>query len=143
MSETHVISALRAKRAEISGHVHDLEKRSKTWRARLAHIDAAIKIFSPDTDPDAIPPKKPYRRSRYFQRGEFSRLVQDGLREATAPVTTADLATGILAAKGLPVDAATLVHVNEKALGVLRGLLRRGTVSKLGTGRGTRWALKG
>jgi hypothetical protein len=68
MSETHIVSALRAKRAEVSGHVHDLEKRAKAWRARLAHIDATINIFSPETDPHAMPPKKPYRRSRYFQR---------------------------------------------------------------------------
>ncbi len=68
MAEAHVISALRAKRAEVSGHIHDLEKRIHTWRARLAHLDAAIRIFSPETDPDAIPPKRTYRRARYFQR---------------------------------------------------------------------------
>src|SRR5271169_1215221 len=60
MAETHVISALRAKRAEVSGYIHDLEKRAKTWRVRLAHIDATIKIFSPEIDPDAIPPKRRY-----------------------------------------------------------------------------------
>jgi hypothetical protein len=59
MAETHVISALRAKRAEVSGYIHDLEKKVKTWRARLAHIDATIKIFSPETDPEAIPPAAP------------------------------------------------------------------------------------
>jgi hypothetical protein len=58
MSETHVVSALRKKRAEVAGHVNDLEKRVKTWRARLAHIDETIKIFSPHTDPEAIPAKR-------------------------------------------------------------------------------------
>ena len=37
MAETHVISALRAKRAEVSGYIHDLEKKDQTdarstWR---------------------------------------------------------------------------------------------------------------
>jgi hypothetical protein len=27
VAETHVVTALRAKRAEISGHVHDLERK--------------------------------------------------------------------------------------------------------------------
>jgi hypothetical protein len=74
MAETHVISALRAKRAEISGYIHDLEKKVKTRRARLAHIDATIKIFSPEIDPEAIPPRRTYRRSNYFKKGEFARL---------------------------------------------------------------------
>jgi hypothetical protein len=38
MAETHVISALRAKRAEVSGNIHDLEKKIKRMRANLAHI---------------------------------------------------------------------------------------------------------
>jgi len=33
MTETHVIFALRAKRAEVSGDIHDLEKKLKTSRA--------------------------------------------------------------------------------------------------------------
>ena len=74
MAELHVVAALRAKRAEISAHIHDLEKKITTWRARLAHIDASIKIFSPETDPEAIPPKRTYRRSGYFRKGEFARL---------------------------------------------------------------------
>jgi hypothetical protein len=59
MAETHVVSALRTKRAEITGHVHDLEKKVATWRARLASIDEAIKIFSPETDPEAYRPSGP------------------------------------------------------------------------------------
>src|SRR5450631_3338782 len=90
MAETHVISALRAKRAEVSGYIHDLEKKVKTWRARLAHIDATIKIFSPETDPEAIPPRRTYRRSNYFKKGEFARLCLDELRKADGqPITTA------------------------------------------------------
>jgi hypothetical protein len=30
MADTHVVSALRAKRAEISGYIHDLEKKART-----------------------------------------------------------------------------------------------------------------
>jgi hypothetical protein len=67
MAETHVISALRSKRAEVSGYIHDLEKRAKTWRARLAHIDATIKIFSPETNPEAIPPRRQQGRAEYLR----------------------------------------------------------------------------
>jgi hypothetical protein len=40
MAEPHVVTALRAKRAEISGHVHDLERKLARHRASLAAIDA-------------------------------------------------------------------------------------------------------
>jgi len=36
MTNTHVVSALRQKRAEISGHIHDFEKRIARQRANLA-----------------------------------------------------------------------------------------------------------
>jgi hypothetical protein len=121
MSETHVVSALRSKRAEISGHIHDLEKRAKSWRARFAHIDAAIKIFSPETDTDAIPMRRSYRRSRYFPRGEFSRLCFDELRKAAGPVTTGAIVTAIMEARGLSADdPALFTAMNDKALGFLR-----------------------
>jgi hypothetical protein len=42
MTEKHVVSALRVKRAEISGHIHDLEKRIARQRANLANLDASI-----------------------------------------------------------------------------------------------------
>jgi hypothetical protein len=47
MAETHVISALRAKRAEISGYIHELEKKVKRMRVNLSHIDATIRVFAP------------------------------------------------------------------------------------------------
>jgi hypothetical protein len=44
--KTHVVFALRTKRSEVAAHVHDLEKKVATWRARLAHIDETIRIFA-------------------------------------------------------------------------------------------------
>jgi hypothetical protein len=77
-----VLLALMAKRAEIAGHITHLEKKASRWRARLKSIDDAIKIFSPETDPEAIEPKRRYRASRYFSRGEFARLCLDSYRAA-------------------------------------------------------------
>ena len=142
MTEPHVVSALRAKRAEISGYLKELEKQVHIWRTYLVHIDASIKIFSPGTNPEAIPPRRTYRRSGYFQRGEFARLCLDELRKANGPVSTADLAKGIMAAKRLPPDdPALLATFNEKALVYLRGLVKRGTVVKTGISRDARWRL--
>jgi hypothetical protein len=139
MSETHVVSALRKKRAEVAGHVHDLEKKVKTWRARLAHIDETIRIFSPDTDPEAIPAKRTYRRARYFSRGEFARLCLDALRKAKGPLTTTEIVASVIAAKGLSVNLAPTL--TEKTLAYLRTKLATGSVVKTGVTQGARWVL--
>ena len=88
MTNSHVVSALRLKRAEISGHIHDLEKRIARQRANLANLEATIKLFSPGANPDAIPPKRAYLRTRYFAHNELSRLTQDALRIASGPLTS-------------------------------------------------------
>jgi len=82
MAEPHVVLALRAKRAQISGHVADLERKLARHRASLANIDATIRLYAPELDPDSIPPKRTYRRTRYFAKGELSRLIVSVLRLA-------------------------------------------------------------
>jgi hypothetical protein len=142
MTEKHVVSALRLKRAEISGHIHDLEKRIARQRANLANLDATIKLFSPGTNPDSIPPKRAYRRTRYFAHNELSRLTQDALRTASGPLRTAEIAAAVMQAKGMTADdAAFKAIVAARALTVLRRLAKRGAAIKRGTSRDAQWAL--
>ncbi|MDR3419988.1 MAG: hypothetical protein P4L80_01900 [Xanthobacteraceae bacterium] len=143
MAEPHVITALRAKRAEISGNVHDLERKLARHRASLAAIDATIRLYAPELDPDAIPPKRTYRRTRYFAKGELSRRVIDVLRQASGkPMTTAAITSAIVADKGFPIGEGALSEaVTDMVLAVLRRLSKRGEVAKSGTSRNAQWAL--
>jgi hypothetical protein len=136
-----VVLALMAKRAEIQGYIQDLETKARRWRARLAHIDATLTIFSPDTDPEAIQPKRRYRRSQYFRGGEFARLCLDVLRETNAPLSTAEIIAGALKAKGLPDDPALISELTEKALATLREKQKSGTIVKFGATIGAKWQL--
>src|ERR1700737_365996 len=141
MTNSHVTSALRRKRAEISGHIHDLEKRIARQRANLANLDATIKLFSPGTNPDAIPPKRTYRRTRYFAHNELSRLTQDALRKASGPLTSTEIAAAVMQVKTMPsTDPAFKELVADRALTVLRRLAKRGAVVKSGTSRNAQWA---
>jgi hypothetical protein len=142
MTNSHVVSALRLKRAEISGHIHDLEKRIARQRANLGNLDATIRLFSPGTNPDAIPPKRPYRRTRYFAHNELSRLTQDVLRTASRPLTSAEIAGAVMRAKGMPSDDAAFKEiVADRVVTVLRRLAKRAEVVKSGTSRNAQWAL--
>jgi hypothetical protein len=142
MTNSHVVSALRLKRAEISGHVHDLEKRIARQRADLANLDATIKLFSPGMNPDAIPPKRAYRRTRYFTHNELSRLTQDVLRAASGPLTSAEITAAVMQAKGMPADDAAFKRiVAGRVLTVLRRLVKRGMVANSGVSRNAQWEL--
>ena len=127
MTNSHVISALRLKRAEISGHIHDLEKRIARQRANLANLDATIKLFSPGTNPNAIRRNGFYRRTRYFAHNELSRLTQDDLRIASGTTYVGRNSRRRHAGKGMPSgDTALKEIVAARALTVLRRLAKRG-----------------
>ncbi len=143
MAEPHVVSALRAKRAEISGHVHDLERKLARHRASLAAIDGTIRLYAPELDPDSIQPKRTYRRTRYFAKGELSRRVVSVLRQADGkPMTTAAITSAIVMDKGFPVGEGALSEaVTDMTLTVLRRLCKQETVAKSGASRNAQWAL--
>ncbi len=143
MPEPHVVTALRAKRAEISGYIHDLERKLARHRASLAALDATIRLYAPELNPDSIPPKRTYRRTRYFAKGELARRILSALREASGkPMTTAAITCAIVADKGFPVGEGALSEaVSDMALTVLRRLSKRETVTKSGTSRNAQWVL--
>ena len=102
MAETHVIGALRHKRAELAGMLRQLEQQLVQQRANLTHVDATMRLFDPDIRPKDIRPKQPRARNAWFRQGECLRLIYDELREATQPVTTREIAERIMRVKAIP-----------------------------------------
>ena len=101
MADSHVITALRAKRDEVASFIHDLEKRVRQMRANLGHIDATIKLLSPD-DTEALPARRRYRRSRYFSAGDLPRLCADVMRQAKGkPITSRAIAEAVITARSI------------------------------------------
>ena len=143
MAEPQVVTALIAKRAELGGHIVELEKRIARLRDALASVDTTIRLFSPGIDPAAIPAKRPYRRHmRHFSHRELPRLVADTLRRATGPLTTGDIVSAIMQLKGKSAgDAGFNTMVSERVACQLRALSKRGEAVAVGTGRAIAWAL--
>lgn len=52
MGESHVISGLKAKRARIAGEIIVAQEIVARRTKELLAIDAVIRLFSPDCDPD-------------------------------------------------------------------------------------------
>ena len=57
MAESHVVSALVDKRAELTGQIVRIEQQLGQIRADLVHIDATIRLFAPKLEPETIQPK--------------------------------------------------------------------------------------
>jgi hypothetical protein len=145
MADPHVISALREKRALVSGLIEKLERKLAQHRADLTHIDGVLRLFQPDRDPSEIKPKRTYaRRTRYFARNELSRLCMDALRAAAdGELMTPDAIAGrIIETKGFDAaDSALRKAIGEQCLALLRSFRKRGTVEQVGLGRGMTWKI--
>jgi hypothetical protein len=134
----HAIVALRKRREEIAGQVHDAEKRVTKLRSALANLDAAIAILTPD-HADYVAPRRAYRRDAYFKRNELSRLVREALRDAGKPLAAGEIAAAVIAAKRFPDTAhLAITKMIVARLGVLAG---RGEIAKTGKTRDARWAI--
>ena len=78
MAESHVISALAAKHAELQGRIKSYQEAIKKARDEISTISKSIKIFDPNYDLRKIAPKK--TRERYFKHKELTRLVIEHIK---------------------------------------------------------------
>lgn len=122
MAESHVVTGLVAKRAELAGLIDHHRKEVERIGGDLRHIDAAIKIFSPDTDLRAIRARPHQERSVLFRPGEAPRAVLDVLRRAGGPLTSRETVERILAARKIEATPERIGAVQKSVLIVLKSL---------------------
>src|SRR5437588_6558380 len=107
-----------------------LQRRLDQHRADLTHIDGVLRILATDLDPESIRPKRAYRRNRYFSRNELSRLCLGVLRTAAGEaLSTDDIASRVIAAKGFDADDASLrAAIREQVGSTVKRLHRTGAI---------------
>ena len=142
MAESHVVSALTNKRAEIAGMIARAQQQIGRFRADLAHVDATIRLFAPAMEPETIPAKRIRQSDLRFEPGGLSRRVLDALRRAGAPIRAPDLVRAVMIDNGLdPADRADFAHVQWKVRDTLKRLSKRGLVASDGAGHGVLWRI--
>ena len=123
MAETHVISALKRKRAVISGELGQAEKRCEAMRLHLVALDQTLRLMGYEGDPADIRPVQ--RRRRLFRRGELQRAIMEILRTAGGPMTDAELVDRVMATKALDGENVDLRRtVIERVKAVRRRLVK-------------------
>jgi hypothetical protein len=145
MAEPHVVSALREKRAEISGELLRLEEEIVRRRAELLHLDATLSLFAPELEPNSIKPKRRNgRKPSWFCHGQRSRLVLSLLRTADRALTTREIATLLMTGNNLnPSDVPARDAVQKTVLAVLNEGKRRGIIQRIAStfGEPVRWLI--
>jgi hypothetical protein len=143
MGEPHVISGLKAKRARIAGEIIQAQEIVARRTKELLAIDAVIRMFSPDCDPDMIAPIRPSSRGLFFQYKELGRLCLDALRIAGKPVTLDQIASHVMLAKGLPDDKHLRKRVTDTARASLMRQAQKGRVRRILDEPDMWWELSG
>lgn len=127
MKNEHVLSGLKAKRAEIAGQIEMMQREMRVLVATIGHIDATIRTFDPTVDLEDIKPKLPPRFQAF--KGEVSRLLLDTLRESKTPLPVYDLALAVAAGRGINTDDKPFMSILRRRVdAALRNLRKRGTV---------------
>lgn len=131
MSESHVVSGLVSKRAEVAGQIVSFKAEIVRLQAALSHLDGAIKLFAPQFNLRDVKARRTNKRSRYFANGEAQRLALEVMRDAGAPLTSREISDRMLLTKGIE-DVAASACVQKNVLLILsrhKGKLVRKCVS--------------
>ncbi len=139
MTETHILSGLKAKRHDVEASIKAYDAKLQQARRDLAHVNATLALFASD-EPGTI---RAYTdTSRLFNRGELWGLCQAMLTEH-GPQDTRELSRRIAEAKGM--DAADPVLCKALAYRIIQALTlqwKRKRIGSEGIRRGVRvWAL--
>ena len=97
MADPHVISALKVKRAELSGELIAADKRILQLREDIGSLDRTIRVFDPTAEPHTIRPILRRKKSPLIPHGQCSRAVLDMLRHAESPMTAREIAAQLAA----------------------------------------------
>ena len=138
MAESHIVSGLVAKHAELAGIIQFHQAEINRVSSDIKHLDATLKLFAPEIDLRSIGVKRVTRSCirvggfKRFKSKESHTLVLDQLRVATEPLTTAMICTAIMTDRGIEDTKEVRISIQRTLHGTLRRLAQRDLVKEAG-----------
>lgn len=124
MADTHVVSALRDKRAQLAGQIDALQDQLREAMIAVDHVDSTLRLFVPDIDLDEIKPKPLPPRHHAF-KGQVTRAILAMLRKEGAMDAKA-ITLRLMAERELNMTDKVLVKAMQKRISAaLRNLRER------------------
>lgn len=130
MAETHVITALVRKRAQVAGEIETVRARLERLIGALETLDGAILVFDPEYVVAGIRPIA-YRLQDKGRapRGELPRMLLDLIREAGEPMTAPQIVGLVMQKKGLDQsDQRAVRHMTVTVNAALRRHRKKGAI---------------
>lgn len=142
MAESHVVSGLIAKRADMAGMIGHHKKEMERLMGALGHLDATIKLFAPEFDLRTVRAKEHRKRNQYFRPGECQRLVLEIFRDARGPLSSRQIAEQIIERMQMDPSSILIEQMQKNAIAVVHRLEKADTVALAGKdGLGQTWTL--
>ncbi len=136
MAESHMVSGLVAKHAELAGLIQFHRAEIERVAADLKHVDATLKLFSPEFDLRSLGVKRVRKSSlggfKRFKGNESQTIVLDQLRQAKKPISATMICTALMVARGIEDTREMRISINRTLTGTLRRLEKRGLVKEVG-----------
>ena len=138
----YALEALKRKRAEMTGEIARCHARLSQLSDDLEHLDATLRLFAPDFVAESIRPKVFVPPKSWSKRGEMSRTVLSALRIAKGPLTAREIASMVVAQRGLDNDPGILNVMTRRVGSVLRDKRETGLVRSVEeTGLWLQWEI--
>jgi len=134
------VNALRNMQAKIAGKIAMHTREIDRLRAELIHLDATLRLFDPETDPNDILAVRYYpKRTEWFARGEVTRRLYEAFR-TQGIIWPHEVARRAMAENGI---SETDKKVGQDIISIFSHvaayLTRRGKLVKIGKGKDARW----
>lgn len=140
MAETHLISGLVTKRAELAGELAKLRRQIDALQADIIAVDRVLGIVGYSKAPSAIKPIE--RRPVGYRRGSSVNALVDMLREAEVALSSDDLTRMMIRANGRDDSDRNAYQALKKSVRLaLWRLETKGVVDRLGEGVSATWRL--
>ena len=133
MAESHVVSALTDKRAELLGLIIHHQAYIQRLSLSIDRLDATMLLFDSDYDFKKAKAKGIRVVNPWFKQGEVPRLLLEILGKAKQELSTAQLTDVLMRLRNI--DATALkerYRLNKLALGALQRMRERGMVKITG-----------
>ena len=125
----NTVAGLVAKHAELTALRKRYKAEIKKLMVDIDHLDAAIRLFDPAADTDAI---KHYVTKHRAQKGTVKRFVLTTFREASEPLTSRQITELWAADRGLSADDATLATLRKRIGACIKSCVGQGLIEERG-----------